>query len=118
MSNNDGYSKIAKMLMRETGVSVTHRYIGIPNYKVSCDSMKMPKLDKGVYLVEFTTDNKDIRPERMLLHVSDMYALTEGLPDDNLRFVAVSATTGQPILVLKIKLTERSWSESRKKIKY
>ena len=117
VSNNDGYSKIAKMLMRETGVSVTHRYIGIPNYKVSCDSMKMPKLDKGVYLVEFTTDNKDMRPERMLLHVSDMYALTEGLPDDNLRFVAVSATTGQPIPGAKIKLTEESWSESRKKNK-
>ena len=114
VSNNDGYSKIAKMLMRETAVSVTHRYIGIPNYKVSCDSMKMPKLDKGVYLVEFTTDNKSIRPERMLLHVSDMYALTEGLPDDNLRIVVVSATTGQPIPGAKIKLTEDLWKSNKR----
>lgn len=114
VSNNDGYSKIAKMLMRETAISVTHKYIGIPNYKVSCDSMKMPKLDKGVYLVEFTTDNKYIRPERMLLHVSDMYALTEGLPDDNLRIVVVSATTGQPIPGAKIKLTEDLWRSNKK----
>lgn len=114
VSNNDGYSKIDKMLMRGTAISVTHKYVGIPNYKVSCDSMKMPKLDKGVYLVEFTTDNKDIKPERMLLHVSDMYALTEKLPDDNLRIVVVSATTGQPIPGAKIKLTEDLWRNNKR----
>lgn len=113
-ADNDDYSKIAKMLMRETAVSVTHKYIGVPSYKVSCDSMKMPKLDKGVYLVEFSTDNKNMRPERMLLHVSDMFALTEGLPDDNLRFVVVSATTGQPIPGAKIKLTADFGKDSRK----
>ena len=111
------YAKIEKLLLAPTTTSVTHRYVGLPNYKVSSDSMTVGPLEKGVYLVEFTTDNKDIRPVRMLLHVSDMYVLESGLPNARMRLIAMSATTGQPVANAKIRIFSRTYQESKRSLK-
>ena len=106
--NDEGdYAKIKKMLvLDDSRQSITHRYIGQPAYKVQTDSMEIGGLPVGVYLVEFTTNHNSIKPERALLHVSDMYAMWEHLPDNKIRFAVVSATTGQPIKGAKIQLLD------------
>ncbi len=111
------YAKIEKLLLAPTTTSVTHRYVGLPNYKVSSDSMTVGPLEKGVYLVEFTTDNKDIRPVRMLLHVSDMYVLETRLPNYRVRLIAMSATTGRPVANAKIRIFSRTYQESKRSLK-
>lgn len=111
------YAKLEKLLLLPTATSVTHRYVGLPAYKVSCDSMTIAPLQKGVYLVEFTTDNKDIKPERTLLHISDMYVLQTGLPGGITKLVAMSATTGKPIADAKINVFTRNYNENETKLR-
>ena len=106
VENDQDYTKIKKLIINDgTQQTVTHRYVGQPNYKVLKDSMIIQGLPVGVYLVEFTTNHNNMKTERALLHVSDMYAVSEYLPDNKIRLVAVSATTGQPIPGANIKLT-------------
>ena len=83
----------------------TKRYFGLPCCKVVSDSMTIIGLPVGVYLVEFTTDNNNISPQRGLLHVSDVFVMHESIADRNILFQAVSATTGKPLPGVKIRLT-------------
>lgn len=111
------YNKLRQKLVKdETFQTQTHRYIGQPAYKVLQDSMVIEPLPVGVYLVEFTTDRSNIKPQRALLYVSDMYVISQQLPDANIRMVAVSATTGQPIPYAKIRLTHRYWDSHGGKV--
>lgn len=106
VENDQDYAKIKKLIINDgTQQTITHRYVGQPNYKVLKDSMIIQGLPVGVYLVEFTTNHNNMKTERALLHVSDMYAVSEYLPDNKIRLVALSATTGQPIPGANIKLT-------------
>ena len=111
----DDYAKLKKLLIGEQQTE-THHYFGLPNYKETRDSMMMAPLPVGVYLVEFTTDNSMINPERMLLRVSDMYALRETLPGHSVRLAAVSARTGQPIPGAKIRLTTSGYYDQKDKV--
>lgn len=104
------YAKVKKLVVNDgTGKSVTHRYVGQPAYKVLEDSMVIEGLPVGVYLVEFTTNQNNMRTERTLLYVSDMYAVHEFLPGNTVRLVALSATTGKPVAGAKIKLTTKNY---------
>uniref|UniRef100_A0AB33JA20 Alpha-2-macroglobulin family protein n=1 Tax=Prevotella sp. GTC17260 TaxID=3236796 RepID=A0AB33JA20_9BACT len=105
----EDYAELRKHLQLETQKTVAHRYIGLPAYKVTSDSMVIEGLAKGVYLVEFTTDNSNITAERALLHVSDVYAVSEVLPKRQIRIAVVSATTGQPIPGAKVRLFTGSY---------
>lgn len=85
----------------------TKNYVGLPDYKVSRDTMTIAGLPVGVYLVEFSTDNKNIKSEKSLLYVSDMFAVVQSLPGRHLRVVAVNATTGQPVENAKVTFEDR-----------
>ncbi|KGI60635.1 alpha-2-macroglobulin family protein [Prevotella sp. S7 MS 2] len=102
--DEDDYTELRKHLQLDTQKTITHRYIGLPAYKVTSDSMTIEGLTKGVYLIEFTTDNTNIAVERALLHVSDIHVMSEVLPNHQIRLAVVSATTGQPIPGAKVKL--------------
>lgn len=105
VENDQDYAKIKKLIVNDgTQQTVTHRYVGQPNYKVQKDSMIIKGLPVGVYLVEFTTNHNNMKTERALLYVSDMYAVHEFLPDNQVRLVALNATTGLPVSGAKIKL--------------
>lgn len=110
VSNDEDYAKVKKLIINDgTQQSVTHRYIGQPAYKVLEDSMIIEGLPIGVYLVEFTTNQNNIKTERTLLHVSDLYAIHEFLPDQHVRLVALNATTGRPVPGAKIELTTKDY---------
>ena len=107
-SDNDDYAKLKKLAdPTKAPIVATHRYIGLPDYTTSRDTLELPGLDTGVYLVEFTTNNGSIKTERSLLHVSDVMVIHQTLADRNVRLVAVNATSGQPVAGCKIRLTTR-----------
>ena len=112
-NNDQDYQKLKKLIVSDgTQQTVTRRYVGQPDYKVLQDSMTIEGLPVGVYLVEFSTERTNMRMERMLLHVSDLYVMHETLPDNRLRLVAVNATTGRPVAGAKIRLTTNTYNRN------
>lgn len=105
VQNDDDYAKIKNRLTQVNDATQSLRYIGQPAYKEITDSMTISPLPAGVYMVEFVTDNADVKPQRALLNVSDLFVLNENLPDKTIRLAVVSATTGQPVANAKIRLT-------------
>ena len=100
------YAKVKSHIVSKTPVyTASKRYVGLPDYQVMRDTMTIKGLPIGVYLVEMTTNNKSIKPQRALLRVSDMYLMSQTLPNNRVRLVAVSATTGQPLPNAKIRIT-------------
>ena len=102
------YAKLKRLIVPGTLKTQTKRYIGLPDYKVVRDSMEMPGLAPGVYLVEFSTDDTSMPVERGLVRVSNVFAMTEALPGDKTRMAVVDATTGMPLKGAKVKLTTKT----------
>jgi len=112
-NNDQDYAKLKKLIVNDgTQQTVTRRYVGQPDYKVLQDSMTIGGLPVGVYLVEFSTDRPNMRTERMLLHVSDLFVMHEYLPDNLIRLVAVNATTGRPVPGAKIRLKTNTYNRN------
>lgn len=105
MNDDADYANVKKMVAEPNIISQTKRYTGQPAYKILTDSMVIGGLPTGAYLVEVNTDNRSIGTQRCLYYVSDMFVVREELPGSRLRFVAVSATSGQPIEGARIRLT-------------
>ena len=91
------YERIAKRIFPGEIQSVTRQYYGQPAWKENTDSIRLKALPVGVYLIETTTSNTGIDPQRTLLRVSDLSVLHQPQPGKGIRFVTVNATTGKPI---------------------
>ncbi len=97
-SNQKDYDKLRRSIDPTfTPQTDTRRYFGKADYEVSRDTLVIQPLPAGMYLVEFTTNNVNIAPERALLNVSRLYPLTESLPGNKIRVAVLDATTGEPV---------------------
>ena len=92
-------------------------FYGHPNYEEVKDSFEIANLPLGAYLLEVTSDNVGVQPQRTLFYVSDLALMSQQLPDDSHRYVVVSATTGQPIAGAQILLYESSYDAKKGKDK-
>ena len=110
-----------KMLLKKTTTlhqkDIRMTFYGHPNYELVKDSVEIPGLPLGAYLMEITSDNTSMKPERRLFYVSDLALMSQQLPDDSHRYVVVSATTGQPIAGAKIQITNRRYDNKTGKDK-
>lgn len=110
-----------KMLMKKTTPlhqkEKTMQFYGHPNYEVVKDSIEIAGLPLGAYLMEVTSDNTSIKPNRQLFYVSDLALMAQQLPDDRHRYVVVSATTGQPIQGAKIQVLDSRYDSKSGKDK-
>lgn len=102
--NDNDYKTLRKKVMPFTERVQIKKYLGQPEYKIIEDSVVIDALPAGVYLMEITADNKNIKPVRRLLYVTDMYVVHQQLPGKKLRIAAVSATTGQPVPGARVEL--------------
>ena len=110
--NNDTYEKVKKAIVKGSEQVFERQFVGKESYEIVEDSFVIPGLPVGMYLVEFNADNPKVDVERLLYYVSDVYALSEGLPEQNIRFAVVNATTGQPIPNASVKLDfNNSWGK-------
>lgn len=105
-----------KMLLKKTTKlhqkDFSRNYYGRPNYEEVKDSIEIGgNLPLGAYLMEVTSDNTGIAPQRQLFYVSNLAVMIQQLPDDKHRYVVVNATDGQPIAGAKIELYEKNYDE-------
>lgn len=103
-----------KMLLKKTTKlhqkDFSRNYYGRPDYEEVKDSIEIGgNLPLGAYLMEVTSDNSGIAPQRQLFYVSNLAVMIQQLPDDRHRYVVVNATDGQPIAGAKIMLYDRDY---------
>ncbi len=99
-------------IVKGTEQSIRHEYNGHQAYDILSDSMSLPALDPGVYLMNVRADDEPlrsggsngVRQSWSIFFVSDVYMISEGLPNDNVRIAVVSATTGKPLPKANVRL--------------
>lgn len=111
-----------KMLLKKTTKlhqkDFSRNYYGRPDYEEVKDSIEIGgNLPLGAYLMEVTSDNTGIAPQRLLFYVSNLAVMIQQLPDDRHRYVVVSATDGQPVPGAKIVLYDRNYDDKTGKFK-
>ena len=103
-----------KMLLKKTTKlhqkDYSRNYYGRPDYQEVKDSIEIGgNLPLGAYLMEVTSDNTGIAPQRELFYVSNLAVMIQQLPDDKHRYVVVNATDGQPVPGAKIMLYDKDY---------
>lgn len=103
-----------KMLLKKTTKlhqkDFSRNYYGRSDYETVKDSIEIGgNLPLGAYLMEVTSDNTGIAPQRELFYVSNLAVMIQQLPDDKHRYVVVNATDGQPVPGAKIMLYDRDY---------
>lgn len=111
-----------KMLLKKTTKlhqkDFSRNYYGRPDYEEVKDSIEIGgNLPLGAYLMEVTSDNTGIAPQRQLFYVSNLAVMIQQLPDDKHRYVVVNATDGQPVPGAKIVLYDRNYDDKTGKFK-
>lgn len=111
-----------KMLLKKTTKlhqkDFSRNYYGRPDYEEVKDSIEIGgNLPLGAYMMEVTSDNTGIAPQRELFYVSNLAVMIQQLPDDKHRYVVVNATDGQPIAGAKIELYDQRYDFKTKKDK-
>ena len=111
-----------KMLLKKTTKlhqkDFSRNYYGRPDYEEVKDSIEISgNLPLGAYLMEVTSDNTGIAPQRELFYVSNLAVMIQQLPDDRHRYVVVNATDGQPVPGAKIVLYDRNYDDKTGKFK-
>ena len=111
-----------KMLLKKTTKlqqkDFSRNYYGRPDYETVKDSIEIGgNLPLGAYLMEVTSDNTGIAPQRELFYVSNLAVMIQQLPDDRHRYVVVNATDGQPVAGAKIELYDQRYDFKTKKDK-
>lgn len=111
-----------KMLLKKTTKlhqkDFSRNYYGRPDYEEVKDSIEIGgNLPLGAYLIEVTSDNTGIAPQRELFYVSNLAVMIQQLPDDRHRYVVVNATDGQPVPGAKIVLYDRNYDDKTGKFK-
>ena len=111
-----------KMLLKKTTKlhqkDFSRNYYGRPDYEEVKDSIEIGgNLPLGAYLMEVTSDNTGIAPQRKLFYVSNLAVMIQQLPDDKHRYVVVNATDGQPVPGAKIMLYDKDYDVKTGKFK-
>ncbi len=99
------YNKLKRFIATSATSTYERHYDGLPAWKCTTDSIKINGLPVGVYMIEATTNNKNIKASRRILRVSDVFVIHQTLPDNKIRIAVVSGTTGKPLPDAKIVIT-------------
>lgn len=96
----------------ENTVSVDCSFADRNPYESTRDTLLLPALPVGVYVIEFHADGKELQKKRHLYYVSDVYVMMEGVPVKTIRFAVVNATTGQPLPGAKVRISYRRYGNN------
>lgn len=96
-STTKGYNRMRHLIVPGSVFTATKKYIGQAPWKELSDTLNIKGLPIGVYLIETTTSNANIQPQRELLRVSNIYVMHQSLPDNKIRIAVVNATTGRAV---------------------
>ena len=116
--NEATYKTLLKKTTKLHQKDFSRNYYGRPDYETVKDSIEIGgNLPLGAYLMEVTSDNTGIAPQRELFYVSNLAVMIQQLPDDRHRYVVVNATDGQPVPGAKIVLYDRNYDDKTGKFK-
>ena len=108
------YAKIKSGMKELTDLARTLNFGAHPDYEVYKDSVILPGLPAGVYLLEFATQPQT-EVVRSLYFVSGLRIMMEAMPQDQVRYVVVDARTGQPVSNATLRLFYRAgWKQPKK----
>jgi len=102
--NDKDYKQLKPLLAELPAQRIVRRFEGHQPYDLFEDSLQLPALPVGVYMVEIASAPATT-VERCLYHVSGVRTLVEALPGSRKRFVVVDAQEGQPVKGATIRLT-------------
>lgn len=91
---------------------VIKKQTGIENaYDSKSFNIELPPLKPGIYLMEMDSERKEMKTQRDIIVVSDVYAARLPLPENKTRIAVVSATTGLPIAGARVDV----WTDGKDK---
>ena len=109
------YQKMKSGLKEVT--AYTQTFSGHADYEIFKDSILLEGLPAGVYLLEFSTQPQT-EVKRTLYFVSGIRSLIQPQPDNTTRYIAVDATTGQPLPGATVRLSfSKGWNEPKEVVK-
>ena len=113
--NGKDYKQLKPLLTELTEHRQTRHYTGHQAYDLFEDSLLLPALPVGVYMIEIESKPATM-VSRRLYFVSRLRVLTEALPNRQMRYVVVDAEEGQPVKGATIELTGYSGGRNDQRI--
>ena len=89
MSVEKDRQKVREAVVKDSVFEVKREFTPRPDYVTFEDSVVLQRLPFGVYIAEFETDFDD---DICLFYVSDVFVITQPMPEGKTRYLAVSAT--------------------------
>ena len=114
-NNDKDYKQLKPLLTEMPELRMTRQYSGKQPYEVFEDTIALPTLPVGAYLIELeSTPGTEVA--RQFYYVSNVRVMQEALPDKQVRYVVVDATEGQPIKGATIELSAFGSGQSKQKL--
>ena len=110
------YKKILGLRVKNSQKTYSKGFPAHADYDIFADSLVIEPLPVGVYLLEMTSENSSVQPLRTLFHVSNLRVVSEALPGSRTRFVALNATSGQPVANAFLQLMPRQHARQRNQV--
>ena len=109
-ANSNDYKKVKPLLTAMPELTQTRQYVGKRPYELFKDSIELAGLPIGVYILEIESQPAT-KTDHRFYFVSDIRLLSQHLPKDQVRLVAVNATSGQPVKGATVILSPRNRSD-------
>lgn len=105
-SDDADYKQLKSLLTLLPEQTITRTYSGKKEYEVYADTLQLAALPVGVYMMEVESQPQT-QVSRCLFFVSNVRVLSQALPKNQMRYVAVDATTGKPLPGAQLQLMRR-----------
>jgi len=102
---DEAFKKLKSQLKEVESLRQTRYFMGHEDYEFFEDSLSLGGLESGVYLVEFSSPQTST--SRQFYFVSGVRLLSQAMPNDEMRYVAVDARTGKPLPDAVVQKTDR-----------
>lgn len=97
VSSDEELKKVLPLRKWGTFLEVEKIFPKHEQWQVFEDSVQLPALPCGTYLLEAIGKEKDVSQARALLYVTDLALMFEAQADNACRYVVVNSQTGQPV---------------------
>ena len=94
--DEDFYKSAIKPLSNNDVKSYTETF-DAKDYELSDKKFEIGNLDKGIYVFETTCNIRGIRPVYNIVYVSNLFVISESLPENKVRIAVLDSRSGQPI---------------------
>ena len=91
----EAFKKLKTKLKEVEALRQTRYFMGHADYELFDDSVSLGGLEPGIYLVEFSSPQTETSLQ--FYYVSGVRLLSQAMPDEQKRQVAVDARTGKPL---------------------